>query len=233
MAVSVPEKVPLLVAMVAASFKGVYCSPTPPPRVEEQKKYGEEDIIDRFVRLRVPVAQCVTVFFASCEITSLLAPHLPARLSDPLLSLLLPRGASALGNIATVTPSFLVGWGLAVSGALLHMWCYRVLGPQYTFQRAVIKEHKLVTSGPYRVVRHPAYTGFTMYMAGLLTVQLCPGSWARESGILDGRRGKAVMVAWAVYAGNLSLAVVKRCEFSGQWVTWSKITTTRLIPWIW
>ena len=187
------------------------------------------------------MSQSMTVFMATCEIGALLAPHLPAQLSDPLLSLLLPRGASALSNIV-VTPAFLVGWGLAVSGALLRMWCYRVLGPQYTFQRAVIKEHKLVTSGPYRAVRHPAYTGFIMYMAGLLTVHVCPGSWAWESGVMDGWLGKAAMAAWALYAGNLSLGVVRRCiaedaalqkEFGGQWVAWSKTTAARLFPGIW
>ena len=126
------------------------------------------------------------VFLATCEITVLLAPYLPSEFSDRLLPLLLPRGASVRHNVGTATPAFLLGWSLAVSGALLRMWCYHILGPQYTFQRAVIKEHKLVTSGPYRVVRHPAYTGFIMHAAGLFTAQFCPGSWAWESGVLDG-----------------------------------------------
>ena len=57
MEVLIPVKVPLMISMVIASFKGVYWSPTPPPRVEEKKKYGREDILDRLIRLRVPVAK--------------------------------------------------------------------------------------------------------------------------------------------------------------------------------
>lgn len=48
--------------MVAMSFKGVYWSPSPPPRTDEQKKYGKEDLIDRLVKWRVPIAQVKSYF---------------------------------------------------------------------------------------------------------------------------------------------------------------------------
>lgn len=59
---SIPHKVPLLAVMVAMSFKGVYWSPSPPPRTDEQKKYGKEDLIDRLVKWRVPIAQVKSYF---------------------------------------------------------------------------------------------------------------------------------------------------------------------------
>ena len=72
MEVPIPVKVPLIISMVVASFKGVYWSPTPPPRVEEQKKYGREDIIDRLIRFRVPVAKVSMPLFSHYDRYSVL-----------------------------------------------------------------------------------------------------------------------------------------------------------------
>ena len=91
-----------------------------------------------------------------------------------------------------VTPAFLVGWGLSITGALLTVYCYRVLGPQYTFQRAVVEEHQLVTTKPYAIVRHPAYLGFYLTYVGLLVVQLAQGSWIWECSVSNTWAGRAV-----------------------------------------
>ena len=37
------------------------------------------------------------------------------------------------------------------------------------------REHKLVTSGPYSVIRHSAYTGFALAVVGMLMSQMLPG----------------------------------------------------------
>lgn len=180
----------------------------------------------------------MTVVLAACEGAVLVARQHPSSASDLILSSLVRRSISCIESIM-VTPTFLLGWGLVISGALMRILCYRTLGPQYTFQRSVIKEHKLITSGPYAIVRHPAYTGYEMFTVGLLTAQLCKGSWVRECGILDNVAGKAIILGWVGYLANLAFVVLKRCtaedetlkkEFGEQWITWSKRTTARLIP---
>jgi protein-S-isoprenylcysteine O-methyltransferase Ste14 len=71
------------------------------------------------------------------------------------------------------------------------------MGKMFSFQIKVQEEHKLVTWGPYAYVRHPSYSGLVMVFAGLGIWQLAPGSWIRESGMLDTVNGK-VFAGFAV-----------------------------------
>jgi protein-S-isoprenylcysteine O-methyltransferase Ste14 len=52
----------------------------------------------------------------------------------------------------------------AAGSAWLVLTSVRTLGKQWSVQAALVKEHQLVTTGPYRVVRHPIYLG----MIGLM-----------------------------------------------------------------
>ena len=62
---------------------------------------------------------------------------------------------------------FVVGSMLTAAGGLLRLWCYQTLGRFFTWDLAVRKDHKLVTIGPYSIVRHPSYLGGTMMGVGL------------------------------------------------------------------
>ena len=48
------------------------------------------------------------------------------------------------------------------------------LGRFFRTKVLVLDDHRLVTSGPYRVLRHPAYTGSILTLAGL---GLAFGNW--------------------------------------------------------
>jgi len=50
------------------------------------------------------------------------------------------------------------GVGLALITGLLLVWMFRTLGRNLTDTVVTRKEHTLVTTGPYRWVRHPLYT---------------------------------------------------------------------------
>ncbi len=52
-------------------------------------------------------------------------------------------------------------------GLLLRYGSIRWLGPMFTRFVQVLPDHKLVTNGPYRVVRHPAYTGLLIFFIGM------------------------------------------------------------------
>ena len=66
-------------------------------------------------------------------------------------------------------------WGLAlfVSGAVLRAWSIHVLGRFFTVQVAIASDHKLIEDGPYRLLRHPSYTGSLLMFVGYL---LCYGN---------------------------------------------------------
>ena len=51
------------------------------------------------------------------------------------------------------------GLVLIVAGAALRAWSIVTLGRFFQYQIRIQAEHRVVTNGPYRYVRHPSYTG--------------------------------------------------------------------------
>ena len=130
---------------------------------------------------------------------------------------------------------------LLLAGGTLRKACFVHLGRMFTFQLALVKEHKLVTSGPYAVVRHPSYTGFIMLVDGLALVHLSPGSYLAECGLLDAWWGRVAVGAACAAAMGLQGVVVGRTrredevlrrEFGSAWEEWARRTRYRLVPYV-
>ena len=51
-----------------------------------------------------------------------------------------------------------VGMAMLFGGILVRKWSYHMLGKHYVYKIAVIKDVKLVTTGPYRFIMHPGYS---------------------------------------------------------------------------
>lgn len=59
--------------------------------------------------------------------------------------------------------------GLGIVSLSLLIWVQRTLGKYWSTNLQLREQHKLVTSGPYRWVRHPMYTAlFTFFIASSL-----------------------------------------------------------------
>ena len=58
------------------------------------------------------------------------------------------------------------GVGLAASAGALLVWTFHTLGPNLTDTVVTRRVHSLVTSGPYRWVRHPLYAATAMTVLG-------------------------------------------------------------------
>jgi protein-S-isoprenylcysteine O-methyltransferase Ste14 len=58
------------------------------------------------------------------------------------------------------------GLVLAIAGVALAVWSRRTLQTNFTVTLGIKSDHRLITEGPYRRVRHPIYTGFLMQFAG-------------------------------------------------------------------
>jgi len=68
-------------------------------------------------------------------------------------------------------PVLVIGLILILSGNGLNFWARRHLGPFYAqHSRDIQPNHRLITSGPYRWVRHPIYLAYLVVMAGVLLV---------------------------------------------------------------
>ncbi|MDE2184137.1 MAG: isoprenylcysteine carboxylmethyltransferase family protein [Alphaproteobacteria bacterium] len=96
----------------------------------------------------------------------------------PELRILLPHEALFFGAMA-------VFW----AGLLLYVWAVRTLGEFFRTSVTLLDGQKLVTRGPYRLLRHPAYTGGILLFSG---AGLATGNWA-----------SAAVAAGAVAAGYI------------------------------
>lgn len=67
-----------------------------------------------------------------------------------------------------------VGLALMMSGIALRQWAVLALGRHFSVVVALETDHQLVMIGPYRRLRHPAYTGG---MIATLGFALALGSW--------------------------------------------------------
>jgi protein-S-isoprenylcysteine O-methyltransferase Ste14 len=69
---------------------------------------------------------------------------------------------------------YYIGITLMLAGIAFRQWAIAVLGRYFSGVIGVQKEQKVVESGPYRLIRHPSYTGVLIFYAGMgLAVQSC------------------------------------------------------------
>ena len=62
--------------------------------------------------------------------------------------------------------SFYAGAAVTVAGLLFAIWAREQLGTNWSRSVTIKKEHELITSGPYALVRHPIYTGILVGILG-------------------------------------------------------------------
>ncbi len=72
--------------------------------------------------------------------------------------------------------AFYLGIGLMIAGIVLRQWSIAVLGRYFSRTVGVQEGQAVVDRGPYRLVRHPAYTGSLLTMVGLGFVLLSWGA---------------------------------------------------------
>jgi protein-S-isoprenylcysteine O-methyltransferase Ste14 len=87
--------------------------------------------------------------------------------------------AFGLGG-ANVTPlpgwTFFVGIPLMFIGIAIREWAIMTMKGFFLFRVGVLKDHKVVDRGPYRLIRHPGYSGTIITMLGIgLAIQSLVG----------------------------------------------------------
>lgn len=70
---------------------------------------------------------------------------------------------------------FLLGMAMMVAGMLFRWWSIHVLAEYFTVDVSIRPDHRIVRDGPYRLLRHPSYTGALATFYGFA---LCLGDLA-------------------------------------------------------
>ena len=95
-------------------------------------------------------------------------------------------GAIALSRVApsaAIRPAAIAAWiglGLLWCGIALRFWSFRTLGRYFTFIVQTSGDQPVITTGPYRVIRHPSYAGILLAVMGL---GLFIGNWLSLAGL--------------------------------------------------
>ena len=66
----------------------------------------------------------------------------------------------------------IAGLVLAFLGFILMNWSVMALGRQFSVDVTIQEDHKLITSGPYKHIRHPRYLGIIIFFTGISLVFL-------------------------------------------------------------
>jgi protein-S-isoprenylcysteine O-methyltransferase Ste14 len=134
---------------------------------------------------------------------------------------------SAWGRRVALGPA-LGDWALwagavvAVTGLGLRLWSVITLGQYFTYVVKVTPDQKVVDTGPYRLIRHPSYTGGTLTGIGI--------------GLSLGYAGApAIIGATSLLAYLIRIRVEERAlaETIGEPYRAYMARTKRLVPFVW
>ncbi len=89
------------------------------------------------------------------------------------LALLAPF-ASAIRSGPATAPVWAAGVVVFLAAKALKFWAIHALGPRWTFRVLVVPGEPLVTSGPYRYLRHPNYLAVAGEIVGVATMCAAP-----------------------------------------------------------
>ncbi|KAF8236633.1 hypothetical protein L208DRAFT_1251306 [Tricholoma matsutake] len=173
-------RITLLIVQAACNQQA--CTP-PNPTPSKGRYHTDELYILQIAPLIFKIHQCTLWFCTMFEILYYLSTIVPSYLPLPIptTSLVCPI---APPNAVHLTPLFVIGVFAVALGAYIRIDCFYTLGKLFTFDLTVNSDHKLVTSRFYGYVRHPAYTGSLLLIAGLTFSHLTSGSWLTACGPL-------------------------------------------------
>lgn len=117
---------------------------------------------------------------------------------------------------------FVAGIVLMVLGIAFRAWSVIILGRNFTVYVQVRDEQPVVDTGPYRLLRHPSYTGLLVVCLG---IGLALGNWL----------ALVVVVVAPTIAIILRIRVEERALLAGIGEPYRRFAATRkrLIPWVW
>ncbi len=110
---------------------------------------------------------------------------------------------------------------LVIVGTVLFVWARRELGKNYSGHLSVKTEQALVQSGPYRLIRHPAYAGYFLMALGISLGYASIFGLASVLGLL------------LIFSNRIRLEEQLLIAHFGEAYRQYAVRTKRFIPWVW
>ncbi|KAF8893030.1 hypothetical protein BD779DRAFT_1670031 [Infundibulicybe gibba] len=225
---------------IIAATVGFHLTWTPPSGVSKVQQRVNPTFLEKYL-LTPPIRFIgkTTVWYAAlAECAVIIANRIP---QSPLTQDILRVTLFEHGDPQRLIPSsmFLAGAALIVGGAYLRDRCYKALGNLFTFERAILPGHKLVTTGPYGVVRHPAYAGLISVYLGFGMCCYDRNSWLWQSSALDTQAGRVFVGSFATIVALTLVPLLTRApkedetlkkEFGEEWEEWARRVPYKMIP---
>ncbi|KAF8176246.1 hypothetical protein K438DRAFT_2022723 [Mycena galopus ATCC 62051] len=221
-------KLTLLLILAVFQYHS-FTPPVLPPSTEEQKRAGtdERDTIGWYEQsAETTIPFWIRAVYCAFTITELVGS--------------LARTAEESEPERTITVSFILGASLIITGATIRLRCVREMGRHFTFSLSLRDGHALITSGPYSIVRHPAYTGGHMIIVGSFLTLICHGSWWFRGGYATkwGLFLALNFICISLLMGRTFLRGAKedaylRVSFGEQWQRYAEQVSCKYIPGIW
>ena len=132
-----------------------------------------------------------------------------------------------------------IGLTLMALGTWIRLLTYRHLGRFFRFEASIQKDHELIVSGPYSVVRHPSYTSLILIFGGLFPWHLSKGSWLMESGLWNTMLGRLlfmiyfsllILIIFFTLARMSKEDIALRNQFGKKWDDWAKRVPYSIFP---
>ncbi|KAJ6511264.1 hypothetical protein DFH09DRAFT_1300359 [Mycena vulgaris] len=221
--------------IIQAVFNELACTP-PNPTPPKARYYTEQLYIFQIGPLILRIHQLILRLCTAFEIIFYI-------MSLPEFSALEPYTlvfSLASNPSLHTTPLFVAGVIAVVLGASIRLSCFHALGEFFTFDLTIHPQHRLITTGLYRYVRHPAYTGSLTIVAGLAFSHLSHGSWLWECGPLHRAPWSGVVVGtiWWFWTLGIGLSRVEaedkqmRALFPDEWDAYAEKVPYWFIPWV-
>jgi len=139
----------------------------------------------------------------------------------------------------TFNTQLIAGLILTTTSAALRFAAFQTMGKMFTFQLAIIPDHKLITHGIYAYCRHPSYTATPFIFAGVLLTVTAPGGVLYDCLGVDMTRKLMTVLALAAARGSYVLVhraevedQVLRKEFGKEWEEWARNVPYKFIPYV-
>lgn len=154
-----------------------------------------------------------------------------------ILPQILPVGHTAAAR--TFNRQLIVGLVLTTAATALRFAAFHTLGKLFTFQLAILPEHKLITHGVYAYCRHPSYTATPFIFWGVLLTITAPGSVLYDHFGVDSMITVMTVLGLAAIRGSYVLVgraeledEVLRKEFGKDWEEWVHNVPYKFIPYV-